>query len=199
MSHSIEPATLSVNNGNDDEDRDRRRVIVLNDDVSESVVDLIALKIFKFNEEDDEKERKQVGFDRSKAPIKVYINSYGGAVHDAFSAMSAIVSSKTPVHTIAMGKAMSAGFMILLAGHKRFCQKLSTLMYHQVAGWAVGKLQDIKQETMEMERLQSVADAFIVERTRIDPERLESVNRNRGEWYLDAETALKYGVVDEIL
>ena len=64
--------------------------------------------------------------DLNPAPIKMYIDSYGGAVYQCFGLLGVMDKSKTPIHTIVTGAAMSCGFMILISGHKRFGYELST-------------------------------------------------------------------------
>lgn len=93
--------------------------------------------------------------DYSPKPIKIYIDSYGGAVYQCYGLLSIMDSSKTPIHTIVTGAAMSCGFMMLIHGHKRFAYPLSTPLYHQIGGGAIGKSKDIEEEYVEMKRLQT--------------------------------------------
>jgi ATP-dependent Clp protease protease subunit len=55
-----------------------------------------------------------------------------------------IEKSKAPIHTIVSGMAMSMGFIILLAGHRRFITKNSIIMYHENAGMGWGKAEELK-------------------------------------------------------
>ena len=63
-----------------------------------------------------------------RKPINIYIMSFGGELYPAYALISTILASKTPVNTINMGVAMSAGLLILLAGHKRYAMKYITAM-----------------------------------------------------------------------
>jgi ATP-dependent Clp protease protease subunit len=63
-------------------------------------------------------------------PIKIHIDSYGGAVYQCFGLLGIIKSSKTTIHTLVTGCAMSCGFLIAIAGHKRFAYEKSTYLYH---------------------------------------------------------------------
>ena len=91
---------------------------------------------------DDRKENEQKNYQRQ--PINIFINSFGGSVYDMWALIDIIESSKTPIHTYCSGYAMSAGFMIFLAGHKRFVTKHATLMCHQLSMWDSGKIADMQ-------------------------------------------------------
>ena len=79
-------------------------------------------------------------------PIKIIIDSYGGLLYECFGLLSVMESSKTPIHTIVTGAAMSCGFMILISGHRRFGYSLSTPLYHQVSACVRVKAKDIEEE-----------------------------------------------------
>ena len=74
-----------------------------------SIMSLIEM-INKINDDDDEKEKEYNGWIRE--PIKLYIYTYGGACYAGFALIDAISASKTPVHTIVLGTAMSMGIFI---------------------------------------------------------------------------------------
>lgn len=185
------------------------REILLNDDVSEDCIELVTVQIMNFNKEDDEAEeeaKKALGddyrkiFDRATQPITLFINSYGGSVLDGLSVVSAIKSSRTPIHTIALGKAMSMGFMILVAGHRRFCQRYSWMMYHQLsAGTGRQTARDIEEYSEHLGDLQKMLEEVVSECTLIPAEMTEAAYLQKYDLYLDAAQALEYGVVDEII
>jgi ATP-dependent Clp protease, protease subunit len=185
------------------------REILLNDEVNEDCIELVAVQIMNFNKEDDEAEAeaklvngdedyKKI-YDRNDHPIILMINTYGGLVDDGLSTVAAIKSSKTPVHTIAMGKAMSMGFMILIAGHRRFCQRYSNIMYHQISSGTVGPVGQMSEYTDHVLRRQKMIEDLVTEHTLIPEETLESVYTRKVDLYIDAEEALEWGVVDEII
>jgi ATP-dependent Clp protease protease subunit len=82
------------------------------------------------------------------SPIVIYIDSYGGSVYQCLGLISVMMNSKTKIHTI-FGVAMSAGFMILISGHKRFSYKHSTLL-HQASSFSSGELKKIEEDVEEM-------------------------------------------------
>lgn len=111
--------------------------------------------------EDDEKDKKEKDYKRE--PIKIYINSYDGEVYDMWGLIDIIVNSKTPIYTYCTGYAMSAAFKIFLAGHKRYCYKHSTFMFHQSGCWISGKYTDIKENMAEHDRMNILSIIFLIE------------------------------------
>ncbi len=107
--------------------------------------------------------------------------------------------SKTPIHTIVTGCAMSCGFMILICGHKRFAHKLSTPLYHQVSSVAFGTVKEMEESLEETKRLQSQLESIVLEKTDISKKKLKQILDNKFDWFMTAEESLELGVVDEIL
>jgi ATP-dependent Clp protease protease subunit len=132
-------------------------------------------------------------------PIKIYIDSYGGAVYQCFGLLGVMDKSATPIHTIVTGAAMSCGFMILISGHKRFGYSHSTPLYHQVSSGFWGKVKDLEEKLEETKRLQKKIEFLTLERTSISKKRLGEVLKNKIDWYMTVEEALTLGVVDEII
>lgn len=176
------------------------RTIILNQDFTDEMIELVVLNILSFNEEDDEREEQLTNYKREDSPITIVIHSYGGSIFDCLSVISAIKTSRTPVHTLALGKVMSAGFYTLVAGHKRFAQKYSTLMYHQIAYRKnYDKLVGHIEEAEVGLKLQATLDEIVVEDTKIPMSKLNEVNFSKSDWYMTAKEALELGVIDEII
>ena len=116
-----------------------------------------------------------------------------------FGLLGVMEKSETPIHTIVTGAAMSCGFMILISGHKRFGYKLSTPLYHQVSTGFYGKIQDMEERLQETKRLQKLIEDITLERTNISKKKLTDVLKNKVDWYMSAEEAVKLGVIDEII
>lgn len=177
-----------------------QRIIIINDVVEDDVIEKVVLPILSFNEEDDELEETVKGYDRTDNPIKIYIHTVGGGAHETLSIISAITSSKTPVETIALGHANSAGFFILVSGHKRSIQKYSRLCYHQVQTFpSGGPVRMVDENLDESKMLQDMFTSLVLERTKIPKHKLEECNERRSDWYMGAEEALSFGIVDEII
>ena len=139
------------------------------------------------------------GLNYTPAPIKIYIDSYGGYVYQCFGLLGVMDASKTPIHTILTGAAMSCGFMILIHGHKRFMYKHGTAMYHQVSSGAWGKLKEMEEDLEETQRLQRRIMELTVKKTGISLAKLEENFKMKRDWYMDADTALLNGVVGSII
>ena len=139
------------------------------------------------------------GLDYQPLPIKIYIDSYGGQVYQCMGLLGVMERSTTPIHTIVTGVAMSCGFLITIAGHKRFCYPTSTLLYHQVSSVSAGTLKDIDDDVIEMKRLQKWIEDLTTRKTGIKKAKLKEVYKEKIDWYIPANEALDLGVIDEIL
>lgn len=173
------------------------RTLFLNGTVDQDNTKELIEAIYKFNDEDDRKGKNLVKFDRQ--PIKLIVNTYGGYAYDGFGLVGVIEQSKTPVHTYVHGKAMSAGLAIALAGHKRYAGKYATFMYHQVLTGAWGKIEQIKEDLGEAERLCAIYDGIVLGKSNIRKDDLERVKERRADWFIGADEALKLGIIDEII
>ena len=119
----------------------------------ESILTVIK-KIISINNSDDvlEKEISIHGLKYERKPINLYIDSFGGSIYQCLGLISIMDKSKTKINTICTGVAMSAGFIILISGHKRFCYEKSTLMYHQGSTFILGTFKEIEECVEENKR-----------------------------------------------
>jgi ATP-dependent Clp protease protease subunit len=179
------------------------RNIFLSDQITQDSVSSVIEKIITINESDEYFERicslHGFGLTHTRKPIKIYIDSYGGSVYQCLGLISVMERSQTPIHTICTGVAMSAGFMILIFGHKRFAHKYSTPLYHQASSFVFGELKNIEENIAEMKRLQDLLETLVLEKTDIKKTRLKQVYVEKLDWYLTAKEALENNVIDEIL
>lgn len=166
------------------------RIIWIDDEIDGSTLEISRL-ILLFNKED-----QGIPVEKRK-PIKLLIFSYGGEGQACFSVLDAIALSKTPVWTFNMGAAMSAGLLLLLAGHKRFCLKNSTALAHSGSGGTQGTYEQTEAQMNDYKHFVQVMRDYIVDRTKIDQKTL--AKHKKEEWYLYAEDQINYGVVDEII
>jgi ATP-dependent Clp protease protease subunit len=96
---------------------------------------------------------------RSKQPVvPILIDSYGGQVYSLLAMVDIIKASPKPVATIVQGKAMSCGAILFSCGTEgmRFMGETATIMVHDVASFAMGKVTEIKADVQETERLNSI-------------------------------------------
>lgn len=167
------------------------RNIVLTD-IDASIGDSVNSYIQFFNRIDQEKK-----IDANKrTPIKIYIDSNGGNLEACFTIIDAITMSKTPVWTINIGKAYSAGFFIFITGHKRFAYPNSSFLFHE---GSTGIYQDANKfknyadfYKQQLERLRAIT----LKHTQIEPEEYDK--HVKDDWWFNVDEALKYGVTDKI-
>ena len=167
------------------------RNIVLTD-IDASIGDSVNSYIQFFNRIDQE---KKIDVNK-RTPIKIYIDSNGGSLTACFTIIDAITMSKTPVWTINVGKAYSAGFFIFITGHKRFAYPNSSFLFHE---GSTGIYQDANKfknyadfYKQQLEQLRAIT----LEHTQIEPEEYDK--HVKDDWWFDVNEALKYGVTDKI-
>ena len=166
------------------------RILSLGDIDSNSVNEIIEV-IYEINEEDAKKTQKK--------PIKLIINSFGGELYSGLALVDIIDNSLTPIHTICHGSAMSMALIVYAAGHHRSASKYATFMYHEASYEIEGKIIHHKQEIEETERTDKICDNYLISKTKFTAKQLNDIKNKRAEWYFDVKTAMKYGLVDEIL
>ena len=171
------------------------RNLLLSEEIQGSTVKSIIDTILQINHDDNEKEKEYKDWERES--IKLFINSFGGSVYDGLALVDVIKRSKTPVHTIAIGSAMSMGMWIYLAGHSRFIGENATLMFHDITSYAHGKTEHLKQELAEAKRLVSILCKEIVSTSLVTQETLDDYIARKAEWYISAEEALHLKLADE--
>ena len=173
------------------------RKLYLKENVDENSVMPLIEAIHKINDDDTEKEKEYNGWERK--PIKLYIYTYGGVCYAGFALIDAIRASKTPVHTIVLGTAMSMGIFIFAAGHKRFIGEHATLMYHDISisiGMNGEATEGVKIELAEGLRLQKMGIQFLTEYSLIEESSLNDYINRKADWYISAEEAIRLKLAD---
>lgn len=174
-----------------------KKTLFLSDNVDNESIGKLTWSILQQIREDDEKDEKEKDYKRE--PIKLYINSYGGSVYDMWGLIDIILNSKTPIYTYCTGYAMSAAFKIFLAGHKRYCYKHSTFMYHQMHCRLSGKLQDVEEDRKEVGNQNTKIEEYVIDRTNLTKDDIKEIREKRIDFYIHSDEAVKYGIVDEVL
>lgn len=130
-------------------------------------------------------------------PIYLWIMSYGGDLEQANFFCDMIESSRIPIVTVAMGAAMSAAFLIFLAGKRRYAFKHSQLLIHSGSGQLTGTAEQIKEAQLNYNRQVENMKDYILARTTIDS---KTFNKNKTkDWYLTADELVKYHIVDKLV
>lgn len=131
--------------------------------------------------------------------VDIYINTYGGDVHTMYAIIDAINSIPNETRTIGIGKIMSAGGPILLAGKIRCMTRNSFLMIHDISGGAMGSPEEIEAELDFIKRLKEKFIISTSQRSNLSQDKLRSLTNQKRNHYFDADEALELGLIDEII
>lgn len=135
----------------------------------------------------------------SKEDIKIYINSPGGQVTSALAIYDTMQYVKAPVETICMGIAASAASLLLAAGAKgkRMILPNAEVMIHQVLGGAQGQATEIDIQARHILKTRDRLNKIFAKHTGQKITKIEQDTER--DYYMSAEEALKYGIVDKIV
>ena len=158
----------------------------------------------KFDEESAKDFRESVisisKYDPNR-PILIYIDSYGGMVDSLAKMIETLDEVHNPIITICMGKAMSCGAVLLSHGDLRFCGQHSRVMIHEISSGTSGDVHDMHADTQEVKRLNEYFMGLLARNCGYKgySELRKLIKDQDGrERYLDAESAVKFGVVDAV-
>lgn len=169
----------------------QQRKLFLNDDITSLTIESVVKHIMQFNKED-----KGIDTDE-RQPVLLYVSSNGGCVDAGFELIDVIQSSKTPVYTINLGFQYSMGFLIGLAGHKRFATKNAKFLMHDGSNFVYNSGAKA-QDQMEFQRkVEARIKEYILSRSKLTSEEYDG--KLRVEWYLFADEAKEKGFVDYIV
>jgi len=135
----------------------------------------------------------------SKRDIKLYINSPGGSVTAGLAIYDTMQYLKCPVSTICIGLTASMAAVILAAGTKgkRFSLPNAEILLHQVAGGMQGQAADIEITAKQILHMKAKLNKIISSHTGQSLAKVET-DTDR-DFYLTAEEAKKYGLIDEVI
>jgi ATP-dependent Clp protease protease subunit len=165
----------------------KERIIILGTPINDQVSNLIIAQLLYLDREDPDRD------------IQLYIQSPGGVITAGLAIYDTMQLIKADVSTICMGMAASMGTVLLAAGTKgkRFALPNSTIHMHQALGGAQGQAADIRIAAREIDRLQNKILNILSKHT---GQPIEKIERDADrDYYLPAEEAVAYGIVDEIL
>jgi ATP-dependent Clp protease protease subunit len=131
--------------------------------------------------------------------ITMHIDSPGGSVKSGLSIVDVMDYIKSDIRTINTGMAASMGSVLLGAGTKgkRGSLRFSQTMLHQSSGGAVGNIQDARITFVEWEKVNNILFDLLGGYCGKTAEQVKT-DATRDLW-LDAEQALSYGIIDEIV
>lgn len=134
----------------------------------------------------------------STTPITLSISSYGGDVYAALGVIDIMRGAPMPINTVGYGPVMSAAGFILVAGTgKRQVTENSYVMLHDIFGMIKGRSQDVMTETDHWKKLQDRCNKLFASRTKKNLTYWKK--KSKATYYLTADEAMTYGVIDEVL
>ncbi len=164
----------------------------------------VIIRVNKFNEEEAKKFSQQMAqaHNTGQNVIPVVIDSYGGQVYSLMSMIAAIKDAEIPVATIVEGKAMSCGAVLLTFGEEgmRFADPNATVMIHDVSSGMYGKIEELKADVKEAERLDEKIFTMMARNCgkKDDYFKKKVFNKKHADWFMDAQEAKKHGIVNHL-
>jgi ATP-dependent Clp protease protease subunit len=139
----------------------------------------------------------------ARRPIDFYISTYGGSADDMFGMydMMRQIREETEIHTIGLGKVMSAGVLILASGTKgkRKIGKYCRVMIHSVIAGNHGSLSNLVNEMEAIQRIQEDYIEALVAETDMTKKDIKNMLERKVNVYLSAEEAVELGIADIII
>lgn len=165
----------------------KERIVFLGGPIDDDVANIVIAQLLFLQSEDPKKD------------ISLYINSPGGSASATLAMIDTMNHIKPDVSTVCVGMAASGGAWLLSAGKKgkRFVLPNSEIMIHQPLGGAEGQATDIEIRAKQIIKLRSVLAKMMAKNTGQTVAQVEKdIDRD---FFMGAEEAVKYGIVDKIL
>ena len=162
------------------------RIIFLSGEINDQVANSVVAQLIYLEGKNPDKD------------IFMYINSPGGSVSAGLAIYDTMNYIKCDVSTICIGMAASMAAVLLSSGTKgkRICLPHSEVMIHQPLGGAQGQQSDIEIQAKHILKTRETLNKILAENTGKDIKTLQKdTDRDN---YMDAKTALKYGLIDKI-
>lgn len=163
------------------------RIIMIGTGIDDNVANSVVSQLLFLQAQDPEKD------------IFLYINSPGGSVTAGMAIYDTIQHIKPDVQTICLGMAASMGSFLLAAGAKgkRFALPNAEVMIHQPLGGAQGQATEIEIAAKHILRTREKLNKILAERT---DQPLDKIERDTDrDFFMTAEEAKEYGLVDEVM
>lgn len=163
------------------------RIIFLGYPVDDQVSNIVVAQLLYLEKEDPDKD------------IELYINSPGGSVSAGLAIYDAMQFVKCDIATTCVGQAASMGALLLAAGTKgkRSCLEHARVMIHQVSAGFQGSGTDIKIQAEEILRYKQILNEILSRHTGQPVEKVEQDCER--DYFMSAEQAKEYGLVDHVL
>ncbi len=165
----------------------KERIVFLGTPIDDNVANLTIAQLLFLDREDPEKE------------IHLYINSPGGLIYPGLAIYDTMQLLRAPISTICVGSTASLATVLLSAGvkGKRYALPNSTIHMHPAGGGIRGYAPDVEIQARELLRMQTKIHEIMAKHTGQPMEKIaKDFDRD---YYMDAQGAVEYGIVDEIL
>ncbi len=165
----------------------KERIIFLGTPINDQVGNVIVAQLIWLDSQDPER------------LIRLYINSPGGQIYAGMAIYDTMQQLSAPIQTVAVGVTASFGTVLLAAGSEgqRFALPNATIHIHQPLGGTQGQATDIEIQAKEILRQREKINNILAEHT---GQALETIEHDvERDFYLSAEDALKYGLIDKVL
>ncbi|MBQ2991278.1 MAG: ATP-dependent Clp protease proteolytic subunit [Clostridia bacterium] len=162
------------------------RVVFLRGEVNQTLANSIVAQLLFLEMEDPD------------AEISMYINSPGGSVTDGMAIFDTMRYIKPKIRTVCLGMAASMGAFLLMAGEPgmRYALPNSEVMIHQPSGGASGQATDVQLHAQWLLRTKNKMNTLMSEMT---GQELEKIQRDvERDYFMTAQEALEYGIIDKI-
>lgn len=165
----------------------KNRIILVSMPIDDQIASLVVAQLIYLSNEDPD------------SPIQMYISSPGGVIYAGMGIYDTMQMIPNQISTVAVGFTASFGTLLLTAGSKghRYALPNATIHMHQPLGGAQGQASDIEIQANEILRLKRSVNGILAASTGKSIEEIEKDTSR--DFYLTAEEAVKYGLVDEVL
>lgn len=167
------------------------RMLILNDEVNESVIEDFLMYIIKWNKDD-----KNLPVE-ARVPIKFFISSPGGNVFDSNILVDAILQSETPVIGIGLDLVASAAYTVYLSCHVRYSFERTSFLQHEGEMAIENSRSKFRQTADYFDTMEKRSKEFILSRTNMTEEFYDKVLQD--EYWMTSDKAKELGVVHKII
>ena len=168
-----------------------KRVLIINKDIDNSVIESYAIRILRWNDED-----KDI-LPEKRHPITILIHSCGGDLYSTLFLIDMIKQSKTPIRTVGMGFVASAAYYIYINGHDRLAFENTVFLQHDGTISIADSNSKVKDFIDFNDLMEERIKEFILAQTKIDAEFYDKTFDK--EYYFFADKGKELGVVDKII
>jgi len=165
----------------------KNRIIIIGSEIEDNMANSVIAQLLHLEQEDPD------------ADISIYINSPGGVVSSGLAIYDTMQFIRPEVSTWCMGMSASIAAVLLAGGTKgkRYALPHSTILIHQPMGGAYGQATDIRIRADEIIRIRQEINNILASHTGQPIDKIE--NDTERDFFMTAEQAKEYGLIDEIV